>query len=127
MAGQTAKKELLEETLHYHPDGSEEEVDREWEEFSRLMAKLRENRRNRPHRPSQAFYPCPPPNADEEQQDFDPFDYINTIEINSIEVPCSRYRRIWRECLVECNAIEPMSVRFIIKLHLLLVDESQTT
>ncbi|XP_017798784.1 PREDICTED: chloride channel protein 2 isoform X1 [Habropoda laboriosa] len=79
MANQTTKKELLEETLHYHPDGSEEEVDREWEEFTRLMAKLRENRRNRPHRPSQAFYPCPPPNADEEQQDFDPFDYINTI------------------------------------------------
>ncbi|CAK9798858.1 Chloride channel protein 2 [Anthophora plagiata] len=79
MANQTTKKELLEENLHYHPDGSEEEVDREWEEFTRLMAKLRENRRNRPHRPSQAFYPCPPPNADEEQQDFDPFDYINTI------------------------------------------------
>nr|XP_003702797.1 PREDICTED: chloride channel protein 2 isoform X4 [Megachile rotundata]XP_012139670.1 PREDICTED: chloride channel protein 2 isoform X1 [Megachile rotundata] len=79
MANQTTKKELLEETLHHHPEGSEEEVDREWEEFTRLMAKLRENRRNRPHRPSQAFYPCPPPNADEEQQDFDPFDYINTI------------------------------------------------
>ncbi|XP_076639754.1 chloride channel protein 2 isoform X1 [Colletes latitarsis] len=80
MANQTTKKELLEETLHYHhPEGSEEEVDREWEEFSRLMTKLRENRRNRPHRPSQAFYPCPPPNADEDQQDFDPFDYINTI------------------------------------------------
>ncbi|XP_043513002.1 chloride channel protein 2 isoform X1 [Frieseomelitta varia] len=79
MANQSTKKELLEEALHYHPDGGEEEVDKEWEEFSRLMAKLRENRRNRPHRPSQAFYPCPPPNADEEQQDFDPFDYINTI------------------------------------------------
>ncbi|XP_024874797.1 chloride channel protein 2 isoform X1 [Temnothorax curvispinosus] len=78
MASQTAKKELLEETLH-HPEGSEEEVDKEWEEFTRLMAKLKENRRNRPHRPSQAFYPCPPPNADEEQQEFDPFDYINTI------------------------------------------------
>ena len=46
MARQAAKKELLEEALHYHPDGGEEEVDREWEEFSRLMA----NRRNRPHR-----------------------------------------------------------------------------
>ncbi|KAG9429369.1 chloride channel protein 2 isoform X2 [Apis mellifera carnica] len=46
MASQAAKKELLEEALHYHPDGGEEEVDREWEEFSRLMA----NRRNRPHR-----------------------------------------------------------------------------
>ncbi|XP_011175194.1 chloride channel protein 2 isoform X1 [Solenopsis invicta] len=79
MASQTAKKELLEETLHHHPEGSEEEVDKEWEEFTRLMAKLKENRRNRPHRPSQAFYPCPPPNADEEQQEFDPFDYINTI------------------------------------------------
>ncbi|KAK1118000.1 hypothetical protein K0M31_015449 [Melipona bicolor] len=79
MANQSTKKELLEEALHYHPDGGEEEVDKEWEEFSRLMAKLRENRQNRPHRPSQAFYPCPPPNADEEQQDFDPFDYINTI------------------------------------------------
>ncbi|KYN02560.1 Chloride channel protein 2 [Cyphomyrmex costatus] len=79
MASQTAKKELLEETLHHHPEGSEEEVDKEWEEFSRLMAKLKENRRNRPHRPSQAFYPCPPPYADEEQQEFDPFDYINTI------------------------------------------------
>ncbi|XP_076183034.1 chloride channel protein 2 isoform X5 [Ptiloglossa arizonensis] len=80
MEKQTTKKELLDETLHYHhPEGSEEEVDREWEEFSRLMAKFRENRRNRPHRPSQAFYPCPPPNADEDQQDFDPFDYINTI------------------------------------------------
>jgi hypothetical protein len=50
MANQTAKKELLEETLHHHPEGSEEEVDKEWEEFTRLMAKLRENRRNRPHR-----------------------------------------------------------------------------
>ncbi|XP_011861094.1 PREDICTED: chloride channel protein 2 isoform X4 [Vollenhovia emeryi] len=77
MASQTAKKELLEETLHHNPEGSEEEVDKEWEEFTRLMAKLKENRRNRPHRPSQAFYPCPPTNADEEQ--FDPFDYINTI------------------------------------------------
>ncbi|KYN33449.1 Chloride channel protein 2 [Trachymyrmex septentrionalis] len=77
MASQTVKKELLEETLH--PEGSEEEVDKEWEEFTRLMAKLKENRRNRPHRPSQAFYPCPPAYADEEQQEFDPFDYINTI------------------------------------------------
>lgn len=50
MASQTAKKELLEETLHHHPEGSEEEVDKEWEEFTRLMAKLKENRRNRPHR-----------------------------------------------------------------------------
>jgi len=50
MAGQTAKKELLEETLHHHPEGSEEEVDKEWEEFTRLMAKLKESRRNRPHR-----------------------------------------------------------------------------
>lgn len=49
MASQTAKKEFLEETLHY-PEGSEEEVDKEWEEFTRLMAKLKENRRNRPHR-----------------------------------------------------------------------------
>lgn len=48
MASQSAKKELLEETLH--PEGSEEEVDKEWEEFTRLMAKLKENRRNRPHR-----------------------------------------------------------------------------
>ncbi|XP_011150004.1 chloride channel protein 2 isoform X1 [Harpegnathos saltator] len=79
MASQAATKELLEETLHHHPEGSEEEVDKEWEEFTRLMAKLKENRRNRPHRPSQAFYPCPPPNPDEEQQEFDPFDYINTI------------------------------------------------
>ncbi|EZA49145.1 hypothetical protein DMN91_005253 [Ooceraea biroi] len=77
MASQTAKKELLEETLH--PEASEEEVDKEWEEFTRLMAKLKESRRNRPHRPSQAFYPCPPPNADDEQHEFDPFDYINTI------------------------------------------------
>ncbi|KAL0129076.1 hypothetical protein PUN28_004037 [Cardiocondyla obscurior] len=80
MASQTGKKELLEETLHHHPEGSEEEVDKEWEEFTRLMAKLKENRRNRPHRPSQAFYPCPPPNADE--QEFDPFDYINTFVSN---------------------------------------------
>ncbi|KYQ52973.1 Chloride channel protein 2 [Trachymyrmex zeteki] len=79
MASQGTKKELLEETLHHHPEGSEEEVDKEWEEFTRLMAKLKENRRNRPHRPSQAFYPCPPAYADEEQQEFDPFDYINTI------------------------------------------------
>lgn len=50
MANQTAKKELLEENLHHHPEGSEEEVDKEWEEFTRLMAKLKENRRNRPHR-----------------------------------------------------------------------------
>lgn len=41
----------MEESLHHHPEGcSEEEVDREWEEFTRLMAKLKENRRNRPHR-----------------------------------------------------------------------------
>lgn len=50
MASQGTKKELLEETLHHHPEGSEEEVDKEWEEFTRLMAKLKENRRNRPHR-----------------------------------------------------------------------------
>lgn len=50
MASQSAKKELLEETLHHHPEGSEEEVDKEWEEFTRLMAKLKESRRNRPHR-----------------------------------------------------------------------------
>lgn len=50
MANQIAKKELLEETLHHHPEGSEEEVDKEWEEFTRLMAKLKGNRRNRPHR-----------------------------------------------------------------------------
>lgn len=51
MASQTAKKDFLEETLHHHPEGSEEEqVDKEWEEFTRLMAKLKENRRNRPHR-----------------------------------------------------------------------------
>jgi len=49
MANQIAKKELLEETLH-HPEGSEEEVDKEWEEFTRLMAKLKGNRRNRPRR-----------------------------------------------------------------------------
>ncbi|KAK2577237.1 hypothetical protein KPH14_003383 [Odynerus spinipes] len=80
MASQATKKELLEESLHHHhPEGSEEEVDKEWEEFTRLMAKLKENRRTRPHRPSQAFYPCPPPNPEEEQQEFDPFDYINTI------------------------------------------------
>nr|KAF7438099.1 hypothetical protein H0235_000490 [Vespula pensylvanica] len=80
MANQTTKKELLEESLHHHhPEGNEEEVDKEWEEFTRLMAKLKENRRNRPHRPSQAFYPCPLPTPEEEQQDFDPFDYINTI------------------------------------------------
>lgn len=54
MASQTAKKELLEETLHHHPEGSEEEVDKEWEEFTRLMAKLKESRRNRPHRYSLA-------------------------------------------------------------------------
>ncbi|XP_043506072.1 chloride channel protein 2 isoform X3 [Polistes fuscatus] len=80
MANQATKKELLEESLHHHhPEGNEEEVDKEWEEFTRLMAKLKENRRNRSHRPSQAFYPCPLPNPDEEQQEFDPFDYINTI------------------------------------------------
>lgn len=50
MASQIAKKELLEETLHHNPEGSEEEVDKEWEEFTRLMAKLKEKRRNRPHR-----------------------------------------------------------------------------
>ena len=56
MASQATKKELREETLHYHhPEGSEEEVDREWEEFTRLMAKLKENRRNRPHRYSSRF------------------------------------------------------------------------
>ncbi|XP_015179558.1 PREDICTED: chloride channel protein 2 isoform X1 [Polistes dominula] len=80
MANQATKKELLEESLHHHhPEGNEEEVDKEWEEFTRLMAKLKENRLNRSHRPSQAFYPCPLPTHDEEQQEFDPFDYINTI------------------------------------------------
>lgn len=54
MASQAAKKDLLEETLHHHPEGSEEEVDKEWEEFTRLMAKLKENRRNRPHRYTRA-------------------------------------------------------------------------
>ncbi|KAF7417785.1 hypothetical protein HZH68_000438 [Vespula germanica] len=87
MANQTTKKELLEESLHHHhPEGNEEEVDKEWEEFTRLMAKLKENRRNRPHRPSQAFYPCPLPTPEEEQQDFDPFDYINTIVRHNLSV-----------------------------------------
>ncbi|XP_074107316.1 chloride channel protein 2 isoform X1 [Cotesia typhae] len=68
---------------HHHPDvavldGNEEDVDKEWEDFTRLMAKLRDSRSNRPNRPSQAFYPCPPPKEDD-QQEFDPFDYLNTI------------------------------------------------
>ena len=51
MANQSGKKELLEDgILHHHPEGSEEEVDKEWEEFTRLMAKLREKGTNRPHR-----------------------------------------------------------------------------
>ncbi|KAH0547347.1 hypothetical protein KQX54_018814 [Cotesia glomerata] len=68
---------------HHHPDaavldGNEEDVDKEWEDFTRLMSKLRDSRSNRPNRPSQAFYPCPPPKEDD-QQEFDPFDYLNTI------------------------------------------------
>lgn len=30
-------------------------------------------------RPSQAFYPCPPPGPEDDQPEFDPFDYLNTI------------------------------------------------
>ncbi|XP_033224488.1 chloride channel protein 2 isoform X7 [Belonocnema kinseyi] len=78
MAKQTTKKDNREESLlHIHPEGTEEEVDKEWEDFSRLMTKFKE-RRIQP-RPSQAFYPCPPSNQDEEQQYFDPFDYFNTV------------------------------------------------
>lgn len=40
---------------HHHPDvavldGNEEDVDKEWEDFTRLMAKLRDSRSNRPNR-----------------------------------------------------------------------------
>ncbi|XP_043281094.1 chloride channel protein 2 isoform X2 [Venturia canescens] len=80
MAAQSGKKELLEDgLLNIHPEGSEEEVDKEWEEFTRLMAKLKGKGTNRPHRPSQAFYPCPPPGPEDDQPEFDPFDYLNTI------------------------------------------------
>ncbi|KAK0097508.1 hypothetical protein PV326_001430 [Microctonus aethiopoides] len=100
MANQVGKKEYInhtDENNHHHhrhrhhlhhsqdhsnhdldPQASEEDVDKEWEDFTRLMAKLRESRSNRPNRPSQAFYPCPPPKEDD-QPEFDPFDYINTI------------------------------------------------
>lgn len=49
MANQVGKKE------HHHylqnnPEGSEEDVDKEWEDFTRLMAKLRQKSGNRPHR-----------------------------------------------------------------------------
>ncbi|XP_031781347.1 chloride channel protein 2 isoform X2 [Nasonia vitripennis] len=67
-----------ESLLHLHPDGTEEEIDKEWEEFSKLMEKFKENRKHQSHRPSQAFYPCPPSVIDDEQQEFDPFDYLNT-------------------------------------------------
>lgn len=51
MASQSGKKELLGDgLLNIHPEGSEEEVDKEWEEFTRLMAKLKEKGTNRPHR-----------------------------------------------------------------------------
>ncbi|XP_051166762.1 chloride channel protein 2 isoform X1 [Leptopilina boulardi] len=77
MSNQTSKKENREESLlHLHPEGTEEEVDKEWEEFSRLLTKFKE-RRSQP-RP-QAFYPCPPSNLDDDQQYFDPFDYFNTV------------------------------------------------
>ncbi|KAJ8679362.1 hypothetical protein QAD02_015149 [Eretmocerus hayati] len=72
------KEQQKESLLHLHPDGTEEEIDKEWEEFSRLMEKYKESRKNQSHRPSQAFYPCPPSAQEEEQQDFDPFDYLNT-------------------------------------------------
>lgn len=56
MSGQSGTVEMLDNRgdpvnphLH-HPEGSEEEVDKEWEEFSRLMAKLKANRKNHPHR-----------------------------------------------------------------------------
>ena len=45
------KKETPKESLlHLHPDGTEEEIDKEWEEFSRLMEKFKESRKNKSHR-----------------------------------------------------------------------------
>lgn len=45
MTNQSTKKEHREESLlHLHPEGTEEEVDKEWEEFSRLMTKFKERR-----------------------------------------------------------------------------------
>ena len=45
------KKEPPKESLlHLHPDGTEEEIDKEWEEFSRLMEKFKESRKNQSHR-----------------------------------------------------------------------------
>jgi hypothetical protein len=42
------KKELSNESLlHLHPYGTEEEIDKEWEEFARLMEKFKENRKIR--------------------------------------------------------------------------------
>ncbi|XP_011503467.1 PREDICTED: chloride channel protein 2 [Ceratosolen solmsi marchali] len=73
--GPSKKEPPKESLLHFHPDGTEDEIDKEWEEFSRLMEKFKENRKNRP---SQAFYPCPPSVVDDEQQEFDPFDSLNT-------------------------------------------------
>lgn len=51
MAMQHAKKGQFDENLpHHHPEGSEEEVDKEWEEFTKLMTKLRENKKHKQHR-----------------------------------------------------------------------------
>lgn len=45
------KKEPPKESLlHLHPDGTEEEIDKEWEEFSKLMVKYKESRKHQSHR-----------------------------------------------------------------------------
>lgn len=36
-----------ESLLHQHPDGTEEEIDKEWEEFSNLLEKYKERKTQR--------------------------------------------------------------------------------
>ncbi|XP_044004492.1 chloride channel protein 2-like isoform X2 [Aphidius gifuensis] len=78
MSGNQVGKKEHHHYLQNYPEGSEEDVDKEWENFTKLMSSFKKKSGNRQRRPSQVFYPCPPP-RDDEQPEFDPFDYINTI------------------------------------------------
>ncbi|KAL7305148.1 hypothetical protein TKK_0002546 [Trichogramma kaykai] len=104
-----SKKEAQKESLlHLHPDGTEEEIDKEWEEFSRLMEKFKENQKNQSKRPSQAFYPCPPSAIDDDPQEFDPFDYLNTYMYGRYTKDLGEYakeeaRKLRRERLARKN------------------------
>ena len=72
-----------------HEEFCEDDIDSEWEDFDRLVEEYRVRKRNVPVSPlmpsrhydhrkaqEQAFYPCPPPQADEDM------DYVQTVVSN---------------------------------------------